>query len=168
MKPLLFVDGYNIIGAWREVAKNGLSLAEARDKLIHLLADYSGYTAQEIWVVFDAHLGERPSRSIEQHSGLNIVFTKHGETADHFIERKCHEMPKYRVARVATSDATEQTIILGRGATRMSARELLRELTTERSSGYNKQKNVKTAHSSLGNVLSDEQYAILEKLRRSK
>ena len=37
--------------------------------------------------------------------------------------------------RVASSDALEQTIILGRGATRMSARELMFEMEQLRATG---------------------------------
>ncbi|MFR5854730.1 MAG: NYN domain-containing protein [Lachnospiraceae bacterium] len=46
-----------------------------------------------------------------------MVYTRHGETADHYIERQCQQMPKYREARVGyQSDNVEQTVILGRGA----------------------------------------------------
>ena len=33
MKPLLIVDGYNVIGAWSEAEKKGWPLAESRDRL---------------------------------------------------------------------------------------------------------------------------------------
>ena len=168
MKPLLYVDGYNIIGAWTVAERESWPLDESRDRLAHLLADYAGYTEQEVWLVFDGYKGDKIVRSIEHRDGLTIVFTKQGETADQYIERACHEMPKYRIARVATSDSTEQTVILGRGATRMSARELLLELSRERRGGYDKHRPIKTAHSTLSHVLTPEQYAILEKLRRQK
>lgn len=169
MKPLLYVDGYNIIGAWSEAAKNQWPLDECRDRLIHILEDYAGYTDQEVWLVFDGHKASSPLRSIEVRAGLTIVYTKHGETADHFIERKCQVLPKYREARVATSDGLEQTIILGRGATRLSARELWRELKQERSSGRDRHR-IPSAQgmTTISAALSDEQYEKLEKLRRQK
>ena len=43
MKPLLIVDGYNVIGAWREAEKHQWTLDESRDRLMHQLEDYSGY-----------------------------------------------------------------------------------------------------------------------------
>ncbi len=169
MKPLLFVDGYNIIGAWGQAHKENWPLDISRDKLAHLLEDYAGYTGQEVWLVYDGYKAERPTRSVDKRSQITIVYTKHGETADQFIERMCHEMPKYRQARVATSDATEQTVILGRGATRLSARELLGELQQERSRGYQHQKPiVKHPDTSMRNALTSEQFAILEQLRRQK
>ena len=42
---ILIVDGYNIIGAWPElVGLKKVSLANARDRLIEILADFQGYT----------------------------------------------------------------------------------------------------------------------------
>lgn len=106
MKPLLYVDGYNIIGAWARAQREGWPLDECRDRLIHLLQDYAGYTGQEVWLVFDGYKAERPLRSVEERDGLTVVYTRHGETADHYIERMCQLLPRYREARVATSDYT--------------------------------------------------------------
>ncbi len=46
MKPLLVVDGYNVIGAWTEAEKQGWPLDACRDKLLHLLQDLSGCPAR--------------------------------------------------------------------------------------------------------------------------
>ena len=101
------MDGYNIIGAWAEAEKNAWPLDECRDRLIHLMEDYAGYTGQEVWLVFDGYKASRPLRSVENRQALTVVYTKHGETADHFIERMCQQLPRYREARVATSDGIE-------------------------------------------------------------
>ncbi len=135
MKPLLLVDGYNIIGAWSQADRAAWPLHECRDRLIHLLEDYAGYTAQEVVVVFDGYKGDKPISTVEKRGGLSVVYTKRGQTADQYIEAACQGLPPYREARVATSDRVEQTLILGRGATRLSARELLSELQSERSRG---------------------------------
>lgn len=108
-------------------------------------------------------------RSVEQRAGLTVVYTRHGETADHYIERMCQLLPRYREARVATSDGVEQTLILGRGATRLSARELWRELGRERSSGRGRHQTPSAQQrTALSSALSAEQYAVLDKLRRQK
>ena len=169
MKPLLYVDGYNVIGAWAEAEKNAWPLDECRDRLIHVLEDYAGYTGQEVWLIFDGYKAERPMRSVEQRAGLTVVYTRHGETADHYIERMCQLLPRYREARVATSDGVAQTLILGRGATRLSARELWRELGRERSSGRGRHQTPSAQQrTALSSALSAEQYAVLDKLRRQK
>ena len=51
MKALLIVDGYNVIGAWKDAEKHGWTMDESRDRLQHLLMDYSGYTGEEIVLV---------------------------------------------------------------------------------------------------------------------
>lgn len=169
MKPILFVDGYNVIGAWAQAEREGWPLDECRDRLTHLLEDYGGYSDQEVVLVFDGHLGDRQTTTVEQRKTLTVVYTKHGQTADQYIERSCARLPVYREARVATSDHLEQTMILGRGATRLSSRELLRELSQTRSHG-------RANHARLGGGeqnplfgnLSDEQREALEALRRQK
>ena len=169
MKPLLYVDGYNIIGAWPEANRENWPLDECRDRLIHLLEDYAGYTGQEVWLIFDGYKADRQLRSVENRAALTVVYTRHGETADHYIERMCQLLPRYREARVATSDGIEQTLILGRGATRLSARELWREMNQVRSSGRGHHKSPVTQdHTALSAALTEEQYAALDKIRRQK
>ena len=172
-QKLLIVDGYNVLGAWPEVSK-GRPLADARDELTRRLHDYAGYTGQQVILVFDAWQSERLARTEENHGLLRVVFTQKGEMADHYIERLCDEHAR-RVElgklelRVATSDGLEQTIILGRGATRMSARELWRELNAERSSGRDRhQMPSAQQRTALAAALSREQYELLDKLRRHK
>ena len=168
-KPLLYVDGYNIIGAWAQAAREGWPLDECRDRLSHILQDYAGYTGQEVWLVFDGYRADRPVRSVEERAGLTIVYTRHGETADHFIERRCQQLPRYREARVATSDGVEQTIALGRGATRVSARELWRELNAVRAQGRGRHREPSAQQrTALSAALTPEQYDALDRLRRQK
>lgn len=60
--------------------------------------------------------------------GLTVVYTQEAETADQYIEKTSKVLSKdYRV-RVATSDNLEQVIILGHGASRVSAPEFLEEV----------------------------------------
>ena len=56
------------------------------------------------------------------------MYTKEAETADMYIEKITHKIGKNHRVRVATSDNLEQIIILGNGATRLSANELLQEV----------------------------------------
>jgi uncharacterized protein len=169
VKPILFVDGYNVIGAWSQAEKESWPLDESRDRLTHLLEDYAGYTGQEVVLVFDGHHSERPIATVETGAALTVIYTKHGQTADQYIEHACGRLPVYREARVATSDHLEQTMILGRGATRLSSRELWRELTQTRNHG-----RAEHAQSAVGgraplfSRLSDEQREKLETIRRQK
>lgn len=136
MKPLLIVDGYNVIGCWPEAEREKWPLDVSRDKLLHMLQDYSGYSGEEVVLVFDGYQSDKPTATEENWSGIRLVFTRHGETADSYIERLAAQTPKYRQLRVATSDGLEQSQVLSTGAVRMTSRELLRELQQIRRQGY--------------------------------
>jgi len=125
----LLVDGYNIIFAWdelKEIAKN--SLENARDRLIDILCNYQGFKRCNVILVFDAYKVKGNMGSVEKIHNINVVYTKEAETADMYIEKTTHELGKKHRVRVATSDSIEQIIILGAGATRISANEFLQEI----------------------------------------
>ena len=61
-----------------------------------------------------------------------MVYTKEAETADQYIERTVHRIGRQAQVTVATSDAMEQIIIMGAGASRMSSRELQEEIANTR------------------------------------
>ena len=169
MKALLIVDGYNVIGAWKEAEKHGWSMDESRDRLMHLLQDYSGYTGEEVVLVFDGYQSDKRLTTEEKQGDLLLVFTKHGETADAYIERLVAQKPKYRQARVATNDGAEQAMVLGSGATRMTARELLRELRQMRQTGFEAHSRPQTLQrSSLASRLPREVQEALERLRKGQ
>jgi len=126
---ILLVDGYNIINAWDILneAKN-ISLESARAKLIDILADFSAQKGIYIIVVFDAHQVDKNQRSNYSINNVEVVFTKSNETADHYIEKVVNAIGREKKVRVATSDWIEQQIVMGRGAVRISARELYEEV----------------------------------------
>lgn len=129
-KDYLLVDGYNIIHAWgelRDIAETD-SLENARIKLLEEMSNYRGYHNVEIIVVFDAYQVKSSVRKYENYYDVDVVFTKEAESADLYIERIAHEVGRDYNVRVATSDGLQQLIILARGATRVSARELLQEV----------------------------------------
>lgn len=136
MRPLLIVDGYNVIGAWREASKKRYTIDEARDRLAHKLAEYGGYKGVEVVLVFDGYRSDKSSTTQEKLGPVTVVYTRHGETADSYIERMAVQAPRYRVIRVATSDGAIQNMALGAGATRITSRELLIELEQAHQTGY--------------------------------
>ena len=136
MKPLLIVDGYNVIGAWREAARKRYTIDEARDHLAHKLAEYGGYKGVDVVLVFDGYKSDRGSTTQERLGPVTVVYTRHGETADSYIERLAVQSPRYRSIRVATSDGAIQNMALGAGATRITSRELLMEIEQAHQTGY--------------------------------
>ena len=168
MKPLLLVDGYNVIGAWDVPRAEHLSIDEARERLVHLVADYAGYSGEEVIVVFDGHYTDRTTRSHSTVHGVEVVFTKHAESADNFIEAACAAAPRWRHVRVATSDATEQTVTLGRGAVRISSREFLIEISQTRHVGRRRMKEEKISRGDIFARLPPHQREIFDKMRKGE
>lgn len=131
LKEYLLVDGYNIIFAWEELKELASTNVEAaRSKLMDILSNYQGYVKNTLIVVFDAYKVKGNPGSVAKYHNIYVVYTKEAETADQYIEKTVHEIGhKYHVT-VATSDALEQMIIWGQGATRLSAQGLLEEIST--------------------------------------
>ncbi len=125
----LLVDGYNIIFAWdelRELAQHDIDAA--RDRLTDILCNYRGYRGSTVILVFDAYKVKGGVEKVEEVGGIYVVYTRERETADMYIERTTYRIARSNRVRVATSDGLEQMIILGHGAVRVPASELLQEV----------------------------------------
>lgn len=128
-KEYLFVDGYNIINSWNNLRElSSLNLEVAREELIEIMAEYQHYSNIKVIVVFDAHMVKGNSGKKETIKGVEVVYTRENETADQYIEKILNNIGRVKKVRVATSDWMEQQIVLGRGGTRISARELEAEI----------------------------------------
>ena len=125
----LLVDGYNVIFQSQQLSEIAFqNLDVARERLIDMLSNYQGYQQCILILVFDAYKVKGSVGSIEKYHNIYIVYTKEAQTADAYIERTTHQMAKDYNIIVATSDAMEQMIVIGGGATRISSRQLLLEI----------------------------------------
>ncbi len=125
----LLVDGYNIIFAWDELkALAAENLEGASAKLMEIMCNYQGFCGCHLILVFDAYKVKGNPGSVEQFHNISVVYTKEAETADMYIEKTTKEIARKKRVRVATSDGMEQIIILGHGATRISARAFQEEV----------------------------------------
>jgi predicted RNA-binding protein with PIN domain len=170
IQEILIVDGYNIIGAWPELQKlKDISLAEARDRLIELLAEYQSFSGVKVLLVFDAYYVPGLGGKYVQ-SKLRIFYTKEKETADELIERLVTEnIGRRKQIYVATSDMTEQHVIFGKGAFRVPAGELLVKVGQSRREIRNKIREETTAkRNTFDSKLSGEIRDLFEKWRRGQ
>ena len=144
MQTILLVDGYNMIGAWKELRPlRDTNFEEARNRLLDLMAEYRAAIGARVIVVFDAHLVPGAQQTYVQ-NGVEIIYTRKNETADERIEKLTNELKGREIQiYVATSDMTEQNVIFGNGALRKSARELEIEMEIIQS---NISAEVKTTH----------------------
>lgn len=165
----LFIDGYNIINAWSDLKElKDLSLEAARDKLIEIMGEYQEYAGVKVVIVFDAHLVKGSINKKEIINGIEVVFTKEMETADHYIEKVLDSIGRMKRVKVATSDWTEQQIVLGRGGTRISARELKEEIDKmKRKIQKNTEQNKRQVDNLILSQLDSETLKKLEKWRKN-
>ena len=127
----IIVDGYNIIFAWEELAKQAQSdLDAARRRLCDILSSFAGFTKCRLVVVFDGYKQKGNPGEKTQFHNIQVVYTREGETCDAYIEGLVHDIGSNYNLRVATSDGLVQLSIFRSGALRMSARELWEEVET--------------------------------------
>ena len=123
----LIVDGYNMIFAWEDLAETAKhDLSAARRHLKDLLTGYAAFRKCRTVLVFDSY--RQPGSEKYQDAGIQVVFTREGETADAYIQNLAAQFGgNYRVS-VASSDGMVQLSALGSGVLRVSARELRQEI----------------------------------------
>ncbi|MFC7687665.1 NYN domain-containing protein [Ureibacillus sp. GCM10028918] len=167
MQTILIVDGYNMIGAWKELRPlRDTNFEEARNRLLELMAEYKATMGVRVIVVFDAHLVPGVQQTYVQNA-VEIIYTRKNETADERIEKLTNELKGRKIQiYVATSDMTEQNVIFGNGALRKSARELEIEMEIIKSSITQKVKVTHEEKPKSRIQLSKEVELAFEKWRR--
>lgn len=169
MNEYLVVDGYNIIYAWPHLDNlKKESLEHARDKLIAMLVNYAAHSGEIVYVIFDAHQVKGGVERLEERSGIKIVYTKYGETADSVIEKMVGELTPLGRVYVATSDYNEQKIIFGRGAYRLTPNDLKKRMEQYRAREKKWARTKLTGDTYLENRLADSMRKVFEEWRRSK
>ena len=84
--PHLIIDGYNYLNRIRTFpASDGSNLDVLRRAILDRLARYKKQKGAKITVVFDAYNNYSPNRQKEAYKGIDVVYSKEGETADDII-----------------------------------------------------------------------------------
>jgi predicted RNA-binding protein with PIN domain len=171
LNEYLILDGYNVINSWPELKllMNG-SLEVARGELVGMMAEYRAFKDINVIIVFDAYLVKGSTRNIEKLKGVEVIFTKEKETADAYIERLIIELSNNRKNRVSvvTNDWTEQQMVLGGGATRISVREMVLEFNVIKNKINKKIEAPKRQKETLSDRIDKSILEKLEKFRRNQ
>lgn len=127
--PVVFVDGYNIIGFINSMQKRTIDMADARDCLISDLSVLKGATGWDIEVIFDAYQVLGPEKKVIQ-DGILVTYTSKQETADSHIERRFYELKSegFQNMIVATDDTVLRMVAGSNGAGYLPASSLLEEM----------------------------------------
>lgn len=169
MEEFLIVDGYNILHAWPSMQQlMADNLEHARLKLIEVLSNYQALKGYKIIVVFDAHYVKGSPGKKATEAGIEVIYSPEGTPADLIIEKLTVDLAQRGSVTVATSDWMEQRMVFGKGAIRLSARELEQEvkITTHKIEPYFAKEVSSEGH--LSQRISAEAQKALEKWRRKK
>lgn len=132
---LLVVDGYNMVFGWDSLRDLGRrDFFSAREELISALVDYTGYKGWQLLLVFDGYKPKENHGQSYKKGNTEVVYTKHGQSADSYIEKAVHNAVKKYNVMAATSDSLIQNSVLSAGASRISARELEKRVEGARQS----------------------------------
>ena len=114
----ILVDGYNFIGF-----SGGLTgdLKGERDRLIGQLAEYQKIRGIPVCVIFDAWKEGLLSQHVEHRNGVEIIFSRLGETADQVIIRLIRKLGEQCV--VVSGDREIVQVAARSGSTSVSPRE---------------------------------------------
>jgi len=128
-EDLILVDGYSMIFQWPElIAARRRGLGAARDELIRWLTAFHDLQGGGVTVVFDGRT--QPPSGEATPTGVRVLYTKSGRSADAEIERFVGGCADPRRLLVATDDRAEQMTVEALGARAVSA-ELFREMVLE-------------------------------------
>ena len=172
--PAVFVDGYNVIGfanVWEQ--RVGVSLDEARDRLISDMGVLRGGTGWHIELVFDAYKHSSPERT-ESIDGVVVTFTSPSETADDCIERRFNTLAQAGFANmvVATDDNLLRMTAQQLGAGFLTCSMLLEEIRIAYSGWEAEEgamaKTAKEARPTIGDGLTPELKDAISLLRKKQ
>lgn len=166
------VDGYNVINSWPELVRLNSDLAEARDRLIHMLVEYGAYEKYDMIVVFDALFTDDEENTELINPHFTVVYTGRGETADSYIERLAYDYVRQgSEVHVVTSDGAEQSMILGAGAYRHPSKEfytIIKRAKKELRKGYLDKVKLPVSRNEIASNLDEGTLAKLDALRKMK
>lgn len=174
-KPtLLFVDGYNVIGAHpllQEVQEEE-GLEAARRQLIEIVVNYSASANYETEIVFDAYNQNTRTHREALTSQVWEVYTDFQQTADSYIEWACAQFFRHDIRRfdqslvVATSDRAQWLTAVGYGAEWMSSLKLVNLALSMAQKTQQLRQPKKTPKRFLASGLDDGVQAKLARLRQ--
>ncbi|HXG48140.1 MAG TPA: NYN domain-containing protein [Methylomirabilota bacterium] len=122
----ILVDGYSLLHNWPELAPGRpRHSAAARDELIHRLTHYQDASGIPVTVVFDgAAEGPMPPRT--KRGGIEVLYSRAGQTADQLIERAAHLFRPYGEVMVVTDDFAERDTVAALGGVASSCHNFIR------------------------------------------
>ena len=123
----ILVDGYSLLHHWEELAPaKPRHSFHARDALVAALTQYQDSSGTPLTVIFDGS-GAPPDtpKNETAKGGIEVLFSKKGQTADQIIERVAHLMKPYGEVMVVTNDFAERETVISLGSVACSCENFI-------------------------------------------
>ncbi|MCK4738441.1 MAG: NYN domain-containing protein [Deltaproteobacteria bacterium] len=88
----LAIDGYNLLCAISGHNLGGSDFDDERELLIERLISYKKFKRARITIVFDGTHSGKLQRGKENHSGLQVIFSRGGELADDVLKEMAKDI----------------------------------------------------------------------------
>ena len=112
----ILVDGYSLLHNWPELARGKpRHSAAARAELVYLLTRYQDATGTPLTIFFDGSGAPAGVPKNESNHGVEVLFSKAGQTADDMIERAAHRFQPYGEVLAVTDDNAERDTVIALG-----------------------------------------------------
>ena len=112
----ILVDGYSLLHNWPQLAPGRARFsAEARDELIRRLTLYQDAIGTPITIFFDGSGPRSNKPASESSAGVEVLYSRAGQTADDMIERAAHRFAPYGEVLAVTDDLAERETVISLG-----------------------------------------------------
>jgi predicted RNA-binding protein with PIN domain len=112
----ILVDGYSLLYNWPQLAPGRPRFSsEARDELIRRLTLYQDAAGTPITVFFDGSGPTSGKPYNESATGIEVLYSRAGQTADDLIERSAHRFAPYGEVLAVTDDVAEREMVISLG-----------------------------------------------------
>ncbi len=113
----ILVDGYSLLHVWEKLAPGKPRFsASAREELVGRLTQYHDACGTPITVVFDGASRAHNSSPFPSTPGMEIIYSRAGQSADQLIERVAHRLIGFGEVLVVTDDLAERDTVVSAGA----------------------------------------------------
>ena len=117
----ILVDGYSLLHNWPELAPGrARHSAAARDELIRRLTLYQDTTGTPVTIFFDGATSPRGRPPAASPTGVEVLYSRKGQTADQMIERAVHRFGPYGEVLAVTDDHAERDTVISLGGSASS------------------------------------------------
>lgn len=125
----ILVDGFSLLHSWPGLAPGRpRHTAAARDELVHVLTQYRDACGTPVTVIFDGAGASRGTPAAKPPAGVEVIYSRRGQTADDLIERVTHRLRPYGEVLVVTDDHAERETVLSLGGMASSCENFIQTI----------------------------------------